>query len=105
MTEKITPQHLQQTAYVYIRQSSMGQVRHHRESTERQYALQDRARAFGWPPVESKYSTATWDVLERPQRIALTSRRSLPTCRWEMPERFSPWKLRVWPGPTRTGIA
>ena len=50
MTEKITPQHLQQTAYVYIRQSSMGQVRHHRESTERQYALQDRARGFGWPP-------------------------------------------------------
>lgn len=50
MTEKITPQHWQQTAYVYIRQSSMGQVRHHRESTERQYALQDRARSLGWPP-------------------------------------------------------
>jgi len=32
---------------VYLRQSSMGQVRHHRESTERQYALQDRARSFG----------------------------------------------------------
>lgn len=48
MTEKITPQHLQQTAYVYVRQSSMGQVRHHRESTERQYALQDRARGLGW---------------------------------------------------------
>lgn len=44
MTEKITSQHLQQTAYVCVRQSSMGQVRHHRESTERQYALQDRAR-------------------------------------------------------------
>lgn len=50
MTDKITPQHLQKTAYVYIRQSSMGQVRHHRESTERQYALQDRARSFGWLP-------------------------------------------------------
>ena len=50
MTEKITPQHVQQTAYVYIRQSSMGQVRHHRESTERQYALQDRALSLGWPP-------------------------------------------------------
>ena len=49
MTEKITSQHLQKTAYVYIRQSSMGQVRHHRESTERQYALQDRASGFGWP--------------------------------------------------------
>lgn len=50
MTDKITPQHLQQTAYVYIRQSSKGQVLHHRESTERQYALQDRARSFGWHP-------------------------------------------------------
>jgi len=54
MTEKITPQHLQQTAYVYIRQSSMGQVRHHRESTERQYALQERACGFGWPPSRIK---------------------------------------------------
>jgi DNA invertase Pin-like site-specific DNA recombinase len=54
MTEKITPRHLQQTAYVYIRQSSMGQVRHHRESTERQYALQDRARTFGWSPSRIK---------------------------------------------------
>ena len=50
MTDKITPQHLQKTAHVYIRQSSMGQVRNHRESTERQYALQDRARSFGWLP-------------------------------------------------------
>jgi DNA invertase Pin-like site-specific DNA recombinase len=54
MTDKITHQHLQKTAYVYIRQSSMGQVRHHRESTERQYALQDQARTFGWPPSRIK---------------------------------------------------
>lgn len=54
MTDKITPRHFQKTAYVYIRQSSMGQVRHHRESTERQYALQDTARAFGWPPHRIK---------------------------------------------------
>ena len=54
MTDKITSQHLQKTAYVYIRQSSMGQVRHHRESTERQYALQDRARTFGWSPNRIK---------------------------------------------------
>ena len=46
---KITETHLQKTAYVYLRQSSMGQVRNHRESTERQYALQELARDFGWP--------------------------------------------------------
>jgi len=48
MSTKVTPQHLQKTAYVYIRQSSMGQVRHHRESTERQYALKNKAIVLGW---------------------------------------------------------
>jgi excisionase family DNA binding protein len=47
---KITDAHLQKTAFIYIRQSSMGQVRHHRESTERQYALQETARSLGWHP-------------------------------------------------------
>ena len=50
MITKIAPRHLEKTAYVYIRQSSMGQVRHHRESTERQYALEDKARSLGWAP-------------------------------------------------------
>jgi len=35
-------------AYVYLRQSTMGQVRHHQESTARQYALKDRALSLGW---------------------------------------------------------
>ncbi|WP_197168041.1 recombinase family protein, partial [Neorhodopirellula pilleata] len=46
---KITEAHLQKTAFVYLRQSSMGQVRNHRESTERQYALKDHAKNLGWP--------------------------------------------------------
>ena len=46
---KIHPVHLQRKAYVYLRQSTMGQVRLNRESTERQYALKDRALALGWP--------------------------------------------------------
>jgi len=50
MIEKITAQHLQKPAYVYLRQSTMGQVRHHRESTERQYALREKALALGWDP-------------------------------------------------------
>jgi DNA invertase Pin-like site-specific DNA recombinase len=32
----------------------MGQVRHHCESTERQYALQETARSFGWLPSRIK---------------------------------------------------
>lgn len=47
---KIPPIHLNRKAYVYLRQSTLGQVRLNRESTERQYALQERARALGWPP-------------------------------------------------------
>jgi DNA invertase Pin-like site-specific DNA recombinase len=49
MVAKITDQHRQKPAYVYVRQSTMGQVRHHQESTERQYALQNRALELGWP--------------------------------------------------------
>lgn len=45
---KITPQHLSQKAYVYVRQSTLGQVLHHQESTQRQYALKDKALELGW---------------------------------------------------------
>ncbi|MBI4754691.1 MAG: recombinase family protein [Betaproteobacteria bacterium] len=45
---KIGPSHLQRAAFVYIRQSSASQVEHNRESTQRQYALAQRAIALGW---------------------------------------------------------
>ena len=45
----ITQQHHSRPAYIYIRQSTLAQVRHHQESTERQYALKDKALALGWP--------------------------------------------------------
>jgi DNA invertase Pin-like site-specific DNA recombinase len=48
---KIQRNHLDKPAYIYIRQSSMAQVRHHQESTERQYALKERAIALGWKEV------------------------------------------------------
>ena len=44
---KITPAHLARQAIVYLRQSSAAQVEHHRESTERQYALANKARDLG----------------------------------------------------------
>src|SRR5262245_21210794 len=46
---KIRPDHLRRQAVVYVRQSTVQQVRGNRESTVRQYALADRARALGWP--------------------------------------------------------
>jgi len=46
---KITQQHLAHDAYLYIRQSTPRQVLENTESTQRQYALRDRAVALGWP--------------------------------------------------------
>jgi DNA invertase Pin-like site-specific DNA recombinase len=45
---KIKPSHTQRAAFVYVRQSTPGQVEHNRESTARQYALADRACQLGW---------------------------------------------------------
>ena len=45
---KIKPSHTQRAAFVYVRQSTPGQVEHNRESTIRQYALADRACQLGW---------------------------------------------------------
>lgn len=45
---KVQPRHLERSAYLYIRQSSMRQVVENAESTKRQYALRGRAVALGW---------------------------------------------------------
>ena len=45
---KITSGHRARTALVYLRQSTLMQVREHTESTLRQYALADTAVALGW---------------------------------------------------------
>ena len=47
--QKIGPQHLKRHAYLYVRQSTLRQVLENTESTQRQYALRDRAVALGWP--------------------------------------------------------
>jgi DNA invertase Pin-like site-specific DNA recombinase len=51
MISKIEERHRQKPAYIYIRQSTMGQVRHHQESTQRQYALREKALELGWTPT------------------------------------------------------
>ena len=49
---KISADHLARRAYVYIRQSTPGQVKHNLESQRMQYALADRARSLGWQDVD-----------------------------------------------------
>src|ERR1700685_2072276 len=46
---KITADHIRRDAYLYVRQSTLRQVAENGESTQRQYALRDRAIAAGWP--------------------------------------------------------
>lgn len=46
--QKVRATHLQRTAYLYIRQSTLRQVVENTESTHRQYDLRKRAAALGW---------------------------------------------------------
>ena len=48
-SEKIGERHLKRLAVVYVRQSTVQQIMDHRESTNLQYGLVDRAIAMGWP--------------------------------------------------------
>lgn len=48
-TSKINAKHLERTAYLYVRQSTVRQVFENTESTKRQYGLRQRAIALGWP--------------------------------------------------------
>jgi hypothetical protein len=50
-SHKIGAQHLSRPAVVYVRQSTLDQVRHHHESRRRQYQLAERARGLGWKEV------------------------------------------------------
>jgi DNA invertase Pin-like site-specific DNA recombinase len=48
-SRKVGPTHLQRDAFLYVRQSTLQQVVHNTESTQRQYALRQRAIGLGWP--------------------------------------------------------
>lgn len=48
LPEKIHSRHNDRQAIVYVRQSTVRQVEHNRESTLLQYALADRAFRLGW---------------------------------------------------------
>jgi DNA invertase Pin-like site-specific DNA recombinase len=48
-TQKVTAEHLKRRAFLYVRQSTGRQVIENTESTQRQYALRQRAVGLGWP--------------------------------------------------------
>ena len=49
IASKVTAEHLARTAYLYVRQSTLRQVKDNTESGQRQYALRQRAIQLGWP--------------------------------------------------------
>jgi DNA invertase Pin-like site-specific DNA recombinase len=49
---KIGGRHREQLAVVYVRQSTAQQVQRHRESTQLQYGLVERAESLGWPRAQ-----------------------------------------------------
>jgi DNA invertase Pin-like site-specific DNA recombinase len=52
MNTKLTSNHLNRRAVVYIRQSTVDQVKNNLESQRRQYALKEKAHEMGWVNVE-----------------------------------------------------
>ena len=48
-SQKIQPLHRQRLACIYVRQSSLKQVRENTESQVNQYRLEEHAKALGWP--------------------------------------------------------
>jgi DNA invertase Pin-like site-specific DNA recombinase len=49
IAQKVSAEHLARAAYLYVRQSTLRQVKDNTESAERQYALRQRAVQLGWP--------------------------------------------------------
>ena len=64
MSATIEVEHRSRPAYVYVRQSTLAQVRHNQESTERQYALpvsiNTRNASPTAPRTSASGSMTTW---------------------------------------------
>ena len=74
--DKISTTHQAKQAYVYVRQSSPGQVMRHQESTALQYQLVERVVALGWPQerievVDDDLGVSGTTATERPGFLRL----------------------------------
>lgn len=53
MSEKIERHHLERKAILYVRQSSLHQVMHNKESSALQYAMRGRLAQLGWSDIDT----------------------------------------------------
>jgi hypothetical protein len=71
--DRITTAHRAKLLYVYVRQSSPGQVRHHQESTEQQYRLSSGQFSLAGRANAFTSSTMTWASRVRPAATDMAS--------------------------------
>jgi DNA invertase Pin-like site-specific DNA recombinase len=74
MNDKISEHHLLRKAFVYVRQSSTHQVRHHVQGRQRQYDLADRARELGFAQtvvIDEDQGRSGSGLAERPGFVRL----------------------------------
>ena len=107
--QKVTASHRQRVAIVYIRQSTLMQVREHTESTARQYGLAQEAARLGWPAADIEVIDADLGLSGR----SITHRDGFKhlvarVCLGEvgavfgLSERCSGWRSPGWRAPTPT---
>ena len=84
---KISQSHLSRKAMVYVRQSTMAQVREHTESTARQYALVEEAARLGWAAARIEVIDCDLGLSGRGSRRHLWAWRSLA---WDAPRPIWP---------------
>jgi hypothetical protein len=89
MNDKISAKQLDRAAFIYIRQSTLQQVRHNLESSRRQYELQDRASSLSDLHPRLKREPVCIDVKARKFFGS-----GFGVCRWKWP---TGWFALRWP--------
>ncbi|MFN8215198.1 MAG: recombinase family protein [Solirubrobacterales bacterium] len=100
---KVTSAHRQRLALVYVRQSTLAQVRENTQSTERQYALAGEAERLGWEGarivvIDADLGVSGRGAGERPGFKELVGRGSA----WARSARSSASRSRGWRAAPRT---
>ena len=101
----VTNAHLERDAFLYIRQSTPRQVLENKESTQRQYALRQRAVTLGWP-VE-RIHVIDSDLGKTASQVAGRMDSNNWSVKWHSARRGSSWDWRSpdWRGTARIGTA
>ena len=102
---KLRPTHLERQAFIYVRQSTLFQVREHTASTARQYDLAQRAHDLGWPREYITIIDPGSRATRVPPRLAgMASSPCWWRSAWAMLAPSSVWRSPAWPAPQAIGI-